>query len=465
MNIMQSDIFERALPLIRRAYNKADSKIEVVSVDKKKKLLLWGLIVLVCFSALLLLNVLTPLISDDFAYLFIYGEDVRITSLRDIVQSQINHYYMWGGRSVVHFIDQVLLLLPARITDILNSLVFLGYIFLIYYHIKGKEGKKGSVSLFILINLSIWFLQPVFGDTILWITGAANYLWGTFLILLFLLPYRFYKGEGLKLRYNVCASIVLFLFGIIAGWTNENTAGAMILIAILFLFYYRSHLWEIPIWALSGIVGAIIGYALMIMAPGNLVRAGDATSLSLFIIAYRLFNCTLTFFYYCGPLILICLLMFVGFHHYNKGNKHDNIKLGFIYAIAALAAVYAMLLSPTFPRRALFGVVTYLIITAGIWLYNLNFQYSFIRQINYSIILIGLFSFLFSFYLAVKEINTFRKITEDREIVINAAKEQGFDSCEFERYVGGSYIHGEDPFSEELMTRYYGIRVKLKNPD
>ncbi len=180
MNTHKADIFDKGLALLKNAYHKADRVSMSMTENKARYTICWIIVIVSVFGAILFLNILTPLISDDFAYLFIYGEQVRAQTLSDIVQSQVNHYYMWGGRSVVHFIAQVLLLLPAFVADLLNTLIYMGYIFLIYLHIKGRGGKH-SLSLFILINLAVWFFQPVIGDTIFWITGAANYLWGDFL--------------------------------------------------------------------------------------------------------------------------------------------------------------------------------------------------------------------------------------------------------------------------------------------
>jgi len=463
MDTGTTDILGKGILLIKKVYYKTDSLADFITNTKTKRAFWWIVVVSLSFLAVLFLNILTPLISDDFAYLFIYGEEARVHSVSDIIQSQINHYYMWGGRSVVHFIAQGLLLLPSFVADLLNSLVYMGYIILIYLHIKDKG--KNSLSLFILINLAVWFFQPVIGDTILWITGAANYLWGTFFILLFLLPYRLYEGKRATVLSNIFASAGIFLLGIIAGWTNENTAAAMILIAILFLFYYRSRAWKLPVWSYIGLLGGIIGFLIMILAPGNFERAGGAGSMSLYLLAYRLFNTTLTFFYYCGPLILTCLLMLALYSRYsgNENLRANVLRWNMIYYIAAVAAVYAMLLSPTFPRRALFGVVSFLIIGAGILIYNLNCLNNIIRQFRLSALSVGLLSFVFTFYLATKQIDAYKTIVQEREQIIGQAKEEGMSVCEFERYDGGIYIHGEDPFSAELMSRYYGIKIILNN--
>lgn len=459
MNI-QSDTFDRGIRCIRKIYDKTDAFLDTQD-SKPKKVIYWTLVSTICFSAILLLNILTPIISDDFAYLYIYNEDARISSIGDIIQSQINHYYLWGGRSIVHFIAQVLLMIPAYVADLLNTLVYFSYALLIYYHIKGRG--KNSLSLFILINLAIWFLQPVFGDTILWITGAANYLWGTWLILLFLFPFRLYKGQTSNTPTQIISSLAMFTLGILAGWTNENTAAAMLVIAILFIVYFRSHKWKIPAWAIAGITGAIIGFAIMILAPGNYLRGGDSVSLGLYTFVYRLFTWTLAFFIYSGPLLLISLIMLVIYNRFPNEKKKNNLKLIFIYGLAAIAAVYAMLLSPSFPRRALFGVVTFLIIATGICFYNLDFKNSFLKQARLILVSISLIGFTFTFYLSVKDINNYRKTVQFREAEIEKAKSEGLTSCEFDRYAGGTYIHGEDPYSEVLMSRYYGIKIKLRD--
>ncbi|SBW07993.1 conserved membrane hypothetical protein [uncultured Dysgonomonas sp.] len=457
----QKNSFDDGVSLVRKIYNNTEKLLHSISNTKTKTRACWIVVIVICFTAIYSLNRLTPIISDDFAYLFVYGEDGRITSIKDIIHSQINHYYMWGGRSVVHFIAQVLLMLPKYIADLLNTLVYISYISLIYMHIKGRA--KNSILLFLMVNLGVWFLQPVLGDTIFWLTGSANYLWGTWLILLFLLPFRLYRGKISTPILQILYSICIFILGILAGWTNENTAAAMLVIIIGFFIYYRSHKWSIPVWAIAGFAGAVIGFIIMIAAPGNFVRAGETTTFSLYNLSYRLFMWTLTFFYYSGPLFLIALISVITFSRFSRGDKKDKMKLVLIYAVAAIAAVYAMLASPTFPRRALFGVVTFLIIAIGICLYNLDYKNVFLRQIRLVVVSVSLIAFSFTFYLGWKEINSYSKIVAQREAVIKQAKEEGLDYCEFKRYNGSSYIHGEDPYSEVLMSRYYGITIKLKD--
>ena len=388
------DTLSKAITFLHNIYDNTEA------ITRKRSGMLWVIAISISFSAIFILNILTPLISDDFAYMFVYGEDRLVSTIADVFESQENHYYMWGGRSVVHFIAQILLMLPPYVADLLNSFIYIGYIFLIYYHIKGRGNH--SISLFVLINLAIWFLQPVLGDTVFWLTGAANYLWGTTLILLFLLPFRMYQGQKSNTTTLILSSVGIFFCGLIAGWTNENTAGAMILILILFSAYFYFQKWPISIWMVIGFIGSLAGFFLMIAAPGNYVRAGDS-SFDLFTLAYRLFNSTHTLLFYCSSLLLTTLIIYIIFYRFPGKNKNDNFRLSLIYTTAAITAVYAMVLSPTFPRRALFGVVTYLIIGAGFYSTILIFDIIFFVRSECWLLLLAYSASFLNFTLRLKK--------------------------------------------------------------
>lgn len=70
----------------------------------------------------------------------------------------------------------------------------------------------------------------------------------------------------------------MFLFGIIAGWSNENSVCCIIL--ALFVFIYTKNNREkdhIERWMITGLIGMIIGYSLLIFSPGNFVRLSVQT--------------------------------------------------------------------------------------------------------------------------------------------------------------------------------------------
>ena len=165
------------------------------------------------FVLIYILNSLYPLYADDWNYSFVHGETAtRIQSFSDIFTSQYNHYMTWGGRSVVHFIAETMLMTGFFWCCILNSLAFVFFVYVMY--MIANRGNRPNPVLFFLFSLLIWFAQPAFFATILWKTGAANYLWGTLIILLFLYSYYAYYRSR-KTNNSVPKAILFFLFGII----------------------------------------------------------------------------------------------------------------------------------------------------------------------------------------------------------------------------------------------------------
>lgn len=446
---------------LKQWINCFDETTSSINEQKSKYRLLWIITIATFFCFILAMNILTPMNADDFVYLLIYGNfDVRVTSLSDIIQSQVNHYHMWGGRSIVHGILQMLLLLPPFIIDILNSIVYMSYVWLIYIMIKGK--KEHSLGLFILINLCVWFLQPAFGDTILWITGSVNYLWGTSIILLFLLPYRLYDGKKSKSATMVLKGCIFFIGGIITGWTNENTVAGVIVITFLFLVYYRSNNWKIPAWAISGLLGAIIGYSIMILAPGNQARSGEATTYEPLVLAYRFISHTVAFFQYCGFLNILYLIFGIIFIYLKKNAQKATLQLSLLFFIGSIVAIYSMVLSPSFPPRAWFGVITFSIVAVGIIFYDLcNDQFVFNRIKNY-LVITSIVAFIFSTYPAFKDINAFYKESNLRKNLAEQAIKENKSSVEFEPYSPQTkFVHDENVEIYIYMHHYYGLQVRF----
>lgn len=459
MSFSLSALFDSFYRFVRNAYSTLDALLE----DSSRKRIMWAVVIGICGGIILLLNVLTPMIADDFGYLYVFGEKVQVSSLSDLVRSQSHHYMKWGGRSVVHFIAQALLQVPRLVADVLNTGVYLIFVSLIYFHIKGRD-ERNSLSIFVLINLAAWFVLPMFGDTVLWITGSANYLWGTTIILLFLLPYRRYAGSVPSgMLSSIFSSLGLFLFGVIAGWTNENTVAGMIVIIVLFLLYYRSQKWNIPSAFWLGLAGVVVGYVIMISAPGNFYRARTAPSLSLYLVLYRVFMYTKDLLLNYG-VFLIFYGALLALLRKRRERLEWEINISLFYSIGAFISIYAMVVSPQFPARAWFGLVSYLIIAVGILLYRIDFKEKIVRGIRFVVILIACLAFIFSFYDATKDVYRVYQMDEERELIAKEARVENIEKCYFKRIVPRtSYVHGEDELSNLLLSYYYGIYVEYED--
>lgn len=430
--------------------------------SRSKNILFFLLFIFLFFLTILFLNILTPLIGDDYVYSFIYQTNNKLSSFNDIIESQRLHYYKWGGRTIVHFIDQFLLYnyQPLK-TDILNSLAYIAFILLVYSHIVAK--KTFNTNLLVTVFCLMWFVQPVFAETTLWLTGSSNYLWGTLIILLFLMPYRIYKNKKIATYKRIIYLIFMFLGGIIAGWTNENTAAAMIIMIIGYIYYYKTKRWNIPVWVYTGLIGAIIGYIVMITAPGNFVRASEAPSLSPFLIAYRLLTYTQRFILYLGLLNIGVIISYLIYRKTAVKKEIKNFSYIFIYFIGVLVSIYIMLASPSFPARAWFGTITFNIIIFGIIYRQLDSNDEFVRNIKTAILLGSITIFAASYYDAFKDTAMINNIWKERAIIISEKKREGAPSVTFKEYQAKTKFGlGDTYYALPQISKYYEIEFILE---
>ncbi|MGL5870739.1 DUF3329 domain-containing protein [Clostridium chrysemydis] len=324
------------------------------------------------FSAILFMTYVTPLLADDFNYKFMFGSTQRVSSISDIFVSQYHHYFEWGGRSVAHTLVQLFLSLDKWIFNLCNSLVFVFLGVFIYMHINGKSilrDKKNNI-LMIVIYMLMWLGIPAFSDCVLWLTGSFNYMWMMMIILGFLLPYRFLLTKNFE--YNIPLVILIFALGILAGWTNENTGIFSVLGAVAVAIYLLKNNQRVPKWSIAGIIGSCIGYALLVFAPGNYVRASNF-NLSLLEKIEKFLIELPNKFSELGNLTIYCLIImiFVCIALVSNESKRPGmlqIKMCIFWFVAAIFSIGAMVISPYFPERAMFGAAIMVIISVGIML-------------------------------------------------------------------------------------------------
>ena len=146
------------------------------------KTIVFGLLLL-CIAAIIYgLNYFTPLASDDWNYVFIFGTDDKIQTLWDVFKSQYYHYFEMNGRITAHIITQTADgILGKGVFNIANTLVFLAFLYLICLNVtpERKVYPKLLLSAFVLTFL----LMPEFNMAFLWLSGSGNYLWSAAVLL------------------------------------------------------------------------------------------------------------------------------------------------------------------------------------------------------------------------------------------------------------------------------------------
>ena len=323
------------------------------------------------------LNYYTPLYADDYSYSFSFLTGEKMTSISQIVSSQIGHYHRINGRSITHALAQVFILVGDDVFNYLNVFFFLALLYLIYFHACGSF-KNFSVAKISVIAMLLFLSCPAFGQSFLWITGAANYLYGILIILCVLLPYRWQANGGGVVRplwLEIIMASVYLLLGIIAGWTNENTSVAMIVMIIgyILLFYVKSI--KIRAWNITGGIGCVIGCILMLLSPGTASRLSSVGGSGGIVSWIRR-----AIFYSCDMVInlqwmLLLFAVLVCMYIYQKSKElkkcsSQEIKaifmesgVTFIYLVGFLASVYSMIVSPQFPGRAWSGPVVIFLVS------------------------------------------------------------------------------------------------------
>lgn len=428
------------------------------------------------------LNILYPLCADDWGYSFIYNQanhhSEKIQNILDIFRSQYNHYLAWGGRSVVHFIAQFLLFIDIRIAKFLNSLAYV-FLFLLIYSIINK-GKKPDVGLFIVLNIIVWFIQPGFAFVVFWLVGSANYLWGMLLLLLFIYPYYlFYLKRSSNDSYIKC--ILFFLWGIISGWTNENAALAMIFLLIVLLVYLKITGVKIPKWALLGVVGACVGCAVMLLAPGNQERAAlVAGNLGLTeVSAFKLFKIRLYNLYNAGGLrmmifsVIYALFLFMYLKMNDAKKNLDIIFLSLAFFVSGIVAFVVLFPVPYFPRDAWTSIHIFLLIGIGLLYVNIPLNK---YLIYFRLSVVGVLTVLFINYYIVlyKDVNYISVKMKEREVFVYQEIAKGKkDIVVPEKIIVPKGSLFGDPLSDDkgvwtnvLYANYLGVNsIRLKKAD
>ncbi|MCI8994079.1 MAG: hypothetical protein HFI30_00115 [Lachnospiraceae bacterium] len=327
-------------------------------VSKKR---LFVAVFLTAALLMLILNFFTPLIADDYSYHFSWKDQSRITTLGDVFVSMYAHYFKWGGRVVTHLIATLFLLIGKPFFNLANTAVYLWLSLLIYRFITVKQDSKYHPSLYLLVHLGLWFALPAYGQNVFWLVGSCNYMWPAAFLLAFLWPIYQYCLAG-KAPVKKVFLFLYPLLGLLAGWGNENTSGAGILFTFLLLFLIKKEKKTLPAWTLVGTAGQILGFLLMMAAPGNYLRLESSMEETGLLLKYatRLGICNFMIYEYLLYILLAYLFLLV-LLFYSKQEKSVKY-IAVFFGICSLACNYVMIATPEYPERAALGSALFLVL-------------------------------------------------------------------------------------------------------
>lgn len=224
-----------------------------------------------------ILNWYTPFQHDDFAYVYYYAQDseiIRPTSTpvtwSTLISSMWHHYCCVNGRFTSHLLVQMFCgLLGKNMFNILNSFIF---VLLIHLLVRFSQHRNSIVGLCASVA-AIFMFTPAPSQTLLWMTGAVNYLWTT----TFALSIIYYIQCHKILTDSKLKAVFAFIIGLFVGWMQESiTIGVSGALFIWFIFNKKSFVDSKA--AIS--IGLWIGTLCIIFSPGTFNRISTGNEIA-----------------------------------------------------------------------------------------------------------------------------------------------------------------------------------------
>ena len=269
----------------------------------RSRVVLWGL----CgglFGLMLVLNILTPYICDDFTYRLNFLTKEPLGSFFEIFPSMYAHSYKMNGRLISHGLAQVFMLLPPLVFDICNAAVFAGTLYLA----NRLCGREPNALLLMGSFCLLWLLMPVFGQVVLWQVGAINYFWSLTALLLFIAPELLRFLERRELLHRKWHWVVFCVYGFFFGWYNEiaSFVGICMIPCLIVLGLWLNRDKFQP-HRLLPVLFAVLGYLVMLSMPAQ--AANKSGGLTWELITTRFDNCATMLMDQCGSLLLLISLL------------------------------------------------------------------------------------------------------------------------------------------------------------
>jgi len=429
-----------------------------MSLSLSKKYI--GISCLVFVLLFFTLNTLTPLTTDDYTY------SLNINSFYDVVESAYNMYFSWGGRLVAHFMELFWLYAGKSVFNIANTVIYCLFVLLVQFHIMGRA--KLNFFMFLAISIFLWFFVPAWGQNFLWLTGSCTYLWITTLILLFLVPFR-KKYDDVDYKLNLPLSVLFLFLGLLAGCGTENAGAAVLFLLIAYFAVKIINKNKIALFEILGTFGFLIGFILLILAPGNYARQGllHHWGSESFMALKRLVGVTLIFGKDLGfMLIAVCAILAFDLIH----NKKQKLSMfSYFYMLAAVVGAYSMLLSPSFPPRSFFIVTVFSGIALGHILLQTKIELPEIVKRNLkAIVVCSAIAFSFSVLNSSRNFIGVYMEWNNRIKHIEAEKAKGNFDIElrapipvWDKHVASyglqDLLHNEDKWPNTDIAKYFGL--------
>lgn len=331
----------------------------------------------VAFSYLLIINLYTPMMGEDYALLSFYPKDTTTLNFLDRLSKMIYRIRLQMSGWNVRLGEQISIVFGCfnkKIFDVFNSLCVIYFLCLINkFAFKSIRPQHCWLYYLFPYTLIVTF-QPALGEIFFWKTGSTNYLWALCILLTFALPIRYLLGEN---KTDIIGSsklkhFLLVVLGFFAGVTNENTVITVWVVYLFVIVYGGIKKIKNPIWIYTSFISYSLGFLYMVKAPSTAVRmayykaAYNIGKLSIIDYCERAGNVVKVFFNNNILLFLIALVtLSIAMVIYKKSReKTTTFWEGGIIVLLSVFPCGALIFSPYIEIRA-FLLPDFLMITCA----------------------------------------------------------------------------------------------------
>ena len=410
------------------------------------------------FLLLLLCNLLTEKLVDDFAYMCSWATGERITNIMQIFPSMMSHSKIMNGRFVAHFLVQIFEMLPKKIFDVVNAGMFTFLIFWIY---RFARTEKNNVLLLLGIFGAVWIFTPSFGEVFLWLDGSCNYSWGMVFGLLFLTPYirLFLYDKRIK---GVWRKILFLLLSLMAGAFSETGSAAflwmagLLVLAVIFLNHKK-----IPVFHMISIAVAFCGYLTIYLSPAEMRNKPAERTL---VTVRNNFIHSLKMYEELKILLIAFVILFIIL--WTKKIYKERLILAAVLLSGSLCSNFLMVFAQYYPGRSLLFSTIFLLAADALLLAPvLEGTYKTLAACAVSVLL--LFT-AFSIPVAVNDIYSSNAQIRSNDQYVYECKEQGIkdivlpmisSETPYSVVYGLKYLDTTSPdiWPNDWLANYYGV--------
>lgn len=315
---------------------------------QKNRLRLFSLLLpLGVFLWMLALNRMTPYICDDYTYMNSFLTGQRLGSLWEIIPSMYRHSFTMNGRLISHGLEQVFMLMPPIVFDVVNGAVFVLTLYLVHRLCAGGQ----DLRLFGAVFCMFWLFTPDFGQVALWQVGAVNYFWSLTACVLFFAPALIRFQTGRDILKNKLHWALFCIYSFFFGWYNEiaSFVGLCMVICLVILDVWMNKSRFQP-WRLLPVLFGFVGFAVMLSAPAQSANKQEA-ALTLYVLLRRFVSYSLKFGALFAPLLAaFAWLLYKGVR---EKLPVKTLTLAGLFALAGICANYMPIVAAYYPRRCM----------------------------------------------------------------------------------------------------------------